>query len=80
MPNRLIDVELQSFGQFATSRIECGDAGESVEDLVQQWRSDSEQAEVVGDVRQGLPDDAEGRAESVADAFADIRRHLGIAE
>jgi hypothetical protein len=80
MPSHSIKTDLQDFVQFAMRRIGCGDCGASVEDLVQQWRSDSEFAATVSDVRQGLMDDAGGRAESATDAFAEVRRQLGIAE
>lgn len=80
MPNQSIKNDLLDFVKFATRRIERGDGGKSVEDLVQQWRSGSEFAEAVADVRQGLMDDADRRAESVTDAFAEVRRQLGIAE
>ena len=80
MPSESVKQEFQEFVQFATRSIERGDAGETVEDLVQQWRSDAEYAQAVADVRQGLADDAEGQAESVAQVFAEVRRQLGIAE
>lgn len=75
-----ITSELQNFVRFATRRIEQGDNAESLEELVEQWRRDSEFVEAVADVRQGLADDAADRAESASTAFADIRRQLGISE
>ena len=80
MSSPSIKNELQDFVQFATRRVEHGEGGESVEDLVQLWRNETEYAEAVEDVHQGLMDDADGRAEPIADAFATIRRQLGIAE
>lgn len=80
MPGEAILSDLQDFVRFATTRIERGKSGESIEDLVREWRNDSEFAETVADVRQGFVDHAAGRAESVESVFADIRRQLGIAE
>ncbi len=72
--------DLQDFVQFATRRIEGGVGNESVEDLVLQWRRDSEYAAAVADVRQGLADDVRGQSESVPVVFDDIRRRLEIDE
>ncbi len=72
--------ELRDFVQFASRRVESGDDCSSLEELVRQWRQGSEYAEAVADVRQGIIDDAQGRAQPLADAFADVRRKLGIAD
>ena len=80
MSSPSIKHELHDFVQFATRHVEHGEACESVENLVQLWRNETEYAEAVEDVHQGLRDDADGRAEPVTDAFANIRRQLGIAE
>ena len=63
MPNHSIKTDLQDFVQFATHRIERGDSSESVEALVQQWRTDVEFSQTVADIRQGLADKAAGLAE-----------------
>jgi len=80
MPSHSIQSELQNFVQFATRQIERGDTAESVEALVQQWRDDAESLATVGDVRQGLLDDASGLAEPAANVFAELRHQLGIAK
>ena len=80
MSTQSIKNELQDFVQFASHRVERGEACESVEALVQQWRSDAEYSEAVADVRQGLADDAQGKAMPLSDAFADVRRQLGITD
>ena len=78
MQAQTIDVEFQSFVQFATSRIESGVEAESVESLVQQWRDNREYDQTVADIRQALDDDAHGRSQAAAATFSDIRRQLGI--
>lgn len=70
--------ELRDFVQFASRRVESGDDHSSLEELVRQWRQGSEYAEALADVRQGIIDDAQGKAQPLADAFADVRRKLGI--
>lgn len=70
----------QEFLQFAAHRIKHGAGVESVESLVQEWRSDSEFARTVADVRQVLADKAAGLSEPADEAFADIRRQLGQSE
>lgn len=69
--------DLRDFVQFATRQIDQGQGAESVEALVQQWRRDADFDETIGDVRQGLLDDAQGRGESVAETFASIRLNHG---
>jgi hypothetical protein len=78
MPSHLLIQELREFVQFATHRLERGGRVESVEDLVQEWRTDSEFAGTVADVRQGMVDKAAGLSEPADQVFADIRRQLGL--
>ena len=40
----------------------------------------SEYAEAVADVRQGIADEAACKAQPLSDAFAEVRRQLGIAD
>ena len=80
MSSQTIQYELQEFVQFATRRIASGQAARTVEELVQQWRGDSDYLQAIADVRQGIADEAAGRAVSVSEAFASIRGQVGIAE
>ncbi len=73
-----IQTELLDFVQFASQRVQSGDESSSLEELVKQWRRDHEYAAAVADVRQGMEDDAAGKAQPIDDAFADMRRKLGI--
>lgn len=77
MPSQPLENDLQDFVQFATRRIESGTGGESVEQLVEEWRNETE---FLADVRQGVIDKAAGRAEPTDKVFADVRRQLGLAE
>ena len=80
MQTQSIQSELRDFVQFASRRVESGDDRSSLEELVTQWRQGIEYAETVADVRQGIIDDAQGKAQPLADAFADVRKKLGIAD
>lgn len=80
MQTNSIQSELRDFVQFASRRVEGGDDRLSLEELVRQWRQDAEYNEAVADVRQGIIDDAQGKAQPLADAFVDVRRKLGIAD
>lgn len=80
MPSHSIEHELQEFVQFATRRIERGAVDESVETLLQQWRTDVEFSQTLADVRQGIKDKASGLSEPSDQVFADIRQQLGLPE
>ena len=80
MQTQSIESELRDFVQFASSRVQSGDDGLSVEELVRQWRQTTEFAQTVADVRQGITDAAKGKAQPISEAFADVRRKLGIAD
>ena len=78
MSSQSLTHELRDFVQFATRRIESGAAGETVEELLQEWRTDSEFSQTVADVRKGLVDKAAGLSEPADKVFAEIRRQLGL--
>lgn len=78
MPTRSIQTELRDFVQFASQRVTRGEQCSSLEELVQQWRSDSEYAAAVADVKHGMKADAAGKAQPVHEAFAEVRNELGI--
>lgn len=80
MQTQSIQSELRDFVQFASNRVESGEDRLSVEELVRQWRQTSEFAQAVADVRQGIADAAQGNAQPISDAFADVRRKLGITD
>ena len=73
-----IHQDLHDFVEFATRRLKSDETAASVEELVARWRQDAESTEAVADVRQGLADEVAGKAQSATEAFADIRRRLGI--
>ena len=80
MQTQSIQAELRDFVQFASRRVEGGDNRLSLEELVRQWRLVTECAEAVADVKQGIIDDAQGKAQPLSNAFGDIRRKLGISD
>ncbi len=80
MSSQSLRQELREFLQFAALRIERGAGVETVEDLLQEWRTESEFAQTVADVRQGLTDKVAGLSEPADEVFADIRRQLGLSE
>ncbi len=80
MPTQSIQSELKEFLLFASRIVEQGRGYSSVEELVKQWRQDSEYAAAVADVQQGIVDSAAGKAQSLSDAFAEVRRRLGITD
>ena len=75
-----IQSELRDFVQFASSRVANGEDRLSFEDLVRQWRQTSEFTKTIEDVRGGITDAAQGKAQPISDAFAEVRRKLGIAD
>ena len=80
MTSHSIQSELQDLVRFASHRVGQGADFSSVEDLVKHWRQNSEYAETVVDVRQGIADEAACKAQPISDAFAEVRRKLGIAD
>lgn len=72
--------ELKDFVQFANNLLASGIHDASVEELVQQWRSNKERTETLEDIRQGVADDCEGKVESVDGVFAEIRKALRTAK
>ncbi len=80
MQTQSIQTELRDFVQFASTRVQTGDDGLSLEDLVRQWRQSTEYAQAVADVRQGITDAAQGKAKPISEAFADVRQKLGIVD
>lgn len=67
--------------QVATGRF--SDSGEVIRagiDLLRRAAELREYDETVADVRQGIEDFKQGKGQSVSDAFADIRRDLGLAQ
>ena len=80
MTSNSIQSELQEFGQFASSCVGQGEVFSSVEELVRRWRQNSEYAEVVDDVRQGIEDEASGKSKPLSEVFVEVRRKLGITD
>ena len=80
MTTHSIQAELQEFVRFASRRVEQGADFSSVEELVKHWRQNSEYAEAIADVRQGILDEAACKSQPLSDAFAEVRHRLGIVD
>jgi len=80
MTTNSIQSELQEFVRFASSRVGQGEDFSSVEELVRRWRQNSEYAEAVDDVRQGIEDEASGKSKPLSEVFVEVRRKLGITD
>jgi hypothetical protein len=80
MQAQSIQSELQDFVQFASQRVLSGDDCLSLEALVSEWRQGAEYRETIADVGQGIQDEVQGKAQSVAESFAEVRRKLGISD
>ncbi|MGD9858310.1 MAG: hypothetical protein AB7U20_25495 [Planctomycetaceae bacterium] len=72
----LTKADLQQFYDFALAEINNGGVS-SLDQCLRDWR---EYQETVAAIREGLglEDSAAGRTQSVDEAFADIRRELGL--
>lgn len=70
--------ELDDFVIFARDQLAADDSKASLEDCVRLWRERRERLETVADVIQGMRDDDAGLGVPLNEAFADIRRQLGI--
>lgn len=71
--------DLSAFHQFAAAKVDCGEV-ESLIDLAAEWQATREMQEAAADVRASLDDIEAGRVEPLAEAFADIRRQLGLSQ
>lgn len=80
MQTQSIQTELRDFVQFASTRVQTGDDGLSLEELVRQWRQTTDYAQAVADVSQGVSDATQGKAQPISEAFADVRKKLGISD
>ena len=69
--------ELESFSRFASQKLCHGDELPSLEECLRQWRAECERDELMVAIEESLEDVAQGRVQSVEDAFADVRRQLG---
>ena len=69
--------ELERFSRFASQKLCHGDELPSLEECLRQWRAECERDELMVAIEESLEDVAQGRVQSVEDAFADVRRQLG---
>ncbi|MCA9027344.1 MAG: hypothetical protein KDA86_19195 [Planctomycetaceae bacterium] len=75
----LTRADLDDFHEFALGLIE-EDGSCSLGDCVRRWEDHKVYEASVAAIREGLADSAAGRSQTVEEAFADIRRELGLPE
>lgn len=73
----VIQEQLTDFHEFPASKLSNGGA-DSMQQLFDDWQAQREYEETVADVRGGLSDVKAGRVKPVEQAFADIRKKLGL--
>ncbi len=70
--------EIDSFHSFATGVLTNGDRNQSMEDLVERWRSQREEMETLASIQRGVEDADAGRVNSLDEVDANIRQKLGF--
>lgn len=75
----LTQTEIDAFRDFAMEKVNNGGV-ESLAECLRMWEDHREYEESVAAIREGLEDVAAGRTKPVDEAFADIRRELGLPE
>ncbi len=75
----LTKADLDDFREFAIEAINNGDVA-TLAECVRLWEDHRDYEETVAAIREGLEDSAAGRTQPVDEAFADIRRELGLPE
>jgi len=72
--------DIEEFGRFAKKRLDNDDV-ESLVDLVRLWEAERrEYEETVADVRAGIADYDAGHGKEAKEAFAEIRKQMGLDE
>jgi hypothetical protein len=70
--------DLRDFTRFANEKLRNGGANSLVE-LAGEWESQRrEMEETIADIRQGHLDIDAGKVMPVADAFAEVRKEIGL--
>ena len=70
--------DLRDFQRFADEKLHRGEA-QSLVDLANEWEArHREMEETIADIRASHADIESGRVTTVADAFADARKQIGL--
>ena len=73
--------DIDAFQQFAKQELgKAAGKGHSLRQLLNEWEMKRESEATAEDIWQGLTDLEAGRGKSAAQAFADVRRKLGLSE
>jgi hypothetical protein len=70
--------DIDSFHNFATRELTNGDCKQSMEDLMERWRSKREEKETLASIQRGVEDADAGRVKSLDEVDANIRQKLGF--
>lgn len=68
--------QLDAFHRFATGKLEAGATDLSLEDLLRIWRTETDRAETVESIRQGVADMEAGRCHTLEEVDAEIKRRF----
>jgi hypothetical protein len=79
-PMTITQTELVSFHEFATDLLARAKRELSLEQIVQQWQSERDQAETIESIRRGVADATAGRMKDLAEINAKIRDELGFSK
>jgi predicted transcriptional regulator len=70
--------DIDSFHSFATGELTNDNRNQSMEDLVERWRSQREEKETLASIQRGIEDADAGRVNSLDEVDANIRQKLGF--
>ena len=70
--------DIDSFHSFATGELTKDNRNQSMEDLVERWRSQREEKETLASIQRGIEDADAGRVNSLDEVDANIRQKLGF--
>ena len=76
---KLTLAEIDEFRDFAIRKVNNGGV-ESLAECLRLWEDQREYEESIAALKESLGDSAAGRTKPVDQAFADIRRELGLPE
>jgi len=72
--------ELDDFHQFAVGRLASGDSPDSLDDLLVQWESVRNRAQINAAIREGLADIDAGRYRSAEDSLEELAQKYGFSD
>ena len=71
--------DLQAFKRFADEKL-AGGGADSITDLAGQWEAQRESRETIADILESHSDIEAGRMKPLDEAFADVRKKMGLPE